>query len=377
MTVLPRWRARMRAARPLALAVVALAAVFGSFVLWRHARDVPTREAPPPAPPLTVAATVARTGMESVTLDAIGTLAAVRQVTLAPEVAGRVTGIDFEPGTAVAEGARLVQLYDAPERARLASLQARAAYAKTQLQRSQTLVPMGAESRRALDEHRFDFAATTADARQVQAVITQKSVRAPFSGEIGLRRVNVGQYVNAGDPIATLTDLDTLHVNFALPQKHLGQLRPGSRVRVATDAFPGRLFDARVTALEPHVDERTRNVSVQATLSNPNHLLRPGMYAQVRLELPPRHDVLTVPDTAVQTSQDGETVAVVEHADRNGVGTVAIRRIETGARRDDRVAVLDGLRPGEVIVTSGQLRVAPGMRVKIALDGATPPERPQ
>ena len=377
MRALSPWRARLRAARPLALTVVALAAVFGSFVLWRHARDASAREAPPAAPPLTVAATVARAGMEPITLDAIGTLAALRQVTLAPEVAGRVTAIDFEPGTAVAEGARLVQLYDEPERARLASLQARAAYAKTQLERSQTLVPMGAESRRALDEHRFDFAAATADARQVQAVIAQKTVRAPFSGEIGLRRVNVGQYLNAGDPIATLTDLDTLYVNFAVPQKHLGQLRPGASVRISTDAFPARLFDARVTAIEPHVGERTRNVSAQATLSNPDHLLRPGMYAQVRLELPPQHDVLAIPDTAVQTSQDGETVAVVEQTDRDGVGTVAIRRVQTGARRDDRVAVLDGLHQGDVVVTSGQLRVAPGMRVKIALEGAPPPERPQ
>ncbi|WP_323122702.1 efflux RND transporter periplasmic adaptor subunit [Burkholderia alba] len=357
--------------RHLLFAIAAMALIFGSLFLWRQGREAVANEAPPPAPALPVAASVVRSGAESASLEAIGTLVAVRQVTLAPEVAGRVTAIHFTPGAEVRRGQALVQLYDEPERARLASLQAKAAFAKAQLARSQALAPAGAEPRNTFDQHQFDFAAASADARQVDAVITQKLVRAPFSGEIGIRQVNLGQYLNAGDTIATLTDLDTLYANFTLPQKYLGQLRTGQAVRVSTDAFPGRTFDARVTAIEPLVGDLTRNVTIQATLGNAGHLLRPGMYAQIALELPPQPDVLTVPDTAVQTSQDGETVAVVEQPDRHGVGAVRIQRVHTGASRGGRTAIVDGLRAGDVVVTSGQVRFGPGAKVKIAL-GSTP-----
>jgi multidrug efflux system membrane fusion protein len=361
--------------RQLWLATAAMALIFGSLFLRRHGHETVATQAPAPTPALPVAASVVQASAESALLEAIGTLVAVRQVTLAPEVAGRITAINFTPGAEVRRGQALVQLYDEPERARLASLQAKAAFAKTQLARSQALAPTGAEPRKTFDQHQFDFAAASADARQVDALIAQKLVRAPFAGEIGIRQVNLGQYLNAGDTIATLTDLDTLYANFTLPQKYLGQLRTGQAVRVSTDAFPRHTFAGQVTAIEPLVGDLTRNVTIQATLNNAGHLLRPGMYAQIALELPPQPNVLTVPDTAVQTSQDGETVVVVERPDRHGVGTIRIQRVHTGASRGGRTAIVDGLHAGDVVVTSGQGRFGPGAKVKVALDPAATQER--
>ncbi|MFY4695123.1 efflux RND transporter periplasmic adaptor subunit [Burkholderia glumae] len=309
-----------------------------------------------------------RVGTAPSTLDAVGTLLAVRQVMIAPEVAGRVTAIHFTPGSQVRQGEPLVQLYDDPERAQLASLQAKAVFAKRQLARSQTLAPVGAEPRSVFDQHQFDYRSASADARQVEAVIRQKLVRAPFAGEIGIRQVNLGQYLNAGEAIATLTDLDTLYANFTLPQKYVGQLRVGQAVHLATDAYPGRDFVGKVTTIEPRVGDATRNVTVQATLDNRGHPLRPGMYAHVTLDLPSRPDVLSVPDTAVQSSQDGDMVAVVEKPNAQGIGTVALRKVRTGIAGGGRIEVLEGLRAGEVVLTAGQVRVAPGARVKIAYD---------
>ncbi|KWC06252.1 efflux RND transporter periplasmic adaptor subunit [Burkholderia ubonensis] len=352
----------------LILAGTAMAVVFGGLFLWRNGREAVANEAPPPSPPMSVTASVVRAGTAPSSLDAIGTLVAVRQVMLAPEVAGRITAIHFTPGSQVSQGQALVQLYDDPERAQLSSLQAKAAFAKNQLARSQTLAPVGAEPRSTFDQHQFDYQSASADARQVEAVIRQKLVRAPFAGEIGIRQVNLGQYLNAGDAIATLTDLDTLYANFTLPQKYLGQLRAAQAVHLTADAYPGRDFVGKVTTIEPRVGDATRNVTVQATLENTGHPLRPGMYAHVTLNLPSRPDVLTVPDTAVQSSQDGDTVAVVDKPNTQGVGTVAFRKVRTGIAGGGRVEVLDGLRAGEVVLTAGQVRVAPGARVKIAYD---------
>ncbi|ARK95065.1 efflux RND transporter periplasmic adaptor subunit [Burkholderia pseudomallei] len=354
--------------RRLLLALALLAFIFGGLFLWRESRVQAADHPPAPPAALTVSAVAVRAAPERVTLDAVGSLDAVRQVTLAPEVAGRVVALQFDAGSAVRKGQLIVQLFDEPERAKLASIQAKAAYAKRQLDRSQALAQTGAEPRNLFDRHRFDFDAAAADIRETQAVITQKAVRAPFDGVLGLRRVNLGQYLNAGDAIATLTDLDTLYANFTVPQKNLSQLRLGQSVSITTDAYPERTLVARVSAIEPQIGTDTRNVAVQATLPNPDHLLRPGMYIQARLELPPRERALTVPDTAVQTSLRGESVLVVGKPGRDGLGVVRLQPVRTGRRADGRIAIADGLRPGDVVVTSGQVRLAAGDRVKVALD---------
>jgi membrane fusion protein, multidrug efflux system len=188
---------------------------------------------------------------------------------------------------------------------------------------------------------------------------------------IGLRRVNLGQYLNPGDAIATLTDLDVLYANFTVPQKALSRVALGQTVRVTADAYPGRTFEGRVTAIEPQVGDETRNITVQATVANSGQLLRPGMYIDAHLALPGRDAVISVPDTAVQTSQAGDTVVVVEQRDGRGVGVARVRQVRTGARERGRIVIDDGLRAGDVVVTTGQLRVAPGAKVQAQADAST------
>lgn len=353
--------------RRLLLALALLAFIFGGLFLWRESR---VQAADHPPAPCRADGLGRRRARRARARDARrGRLARRGPAGDARARSGRARRrAAVRRGLGGAQGQLIVQLFDEPERAKLASIQAKAAYAKRQLDRSQALAQTGAEPRNLFDQHRFDFDAAAADIRETQAVITQKAVRAPFDGVLGLRRVNLGQYLNAGDAIATLTDLDTLYANFTVPQKNLSQLRLGQSVSITTDAYPERTLVARVSAIEPQIGTDTRNVAVQATLPNPDHLLRPGMYIQARLELPPRERALTVPDTAVQTSQRGESVLVVGKPGRDGLGVVRLQPVRTGRRADGRIAIADGLRPGDVVVTSGQVRLAAGDRVKVALD---------
>jgi multidrug efflux system membrane fusion protein len=347
--------------RGLVIVLAVVAALFAGLIGWRAARTAaPPQSAPPPT---VVSAVVVQPQSVPAALESVGTLQAVRQVTLAPETIGRIVAIRFEGGARVGAGAVLVQLDDAPERADRAAAQAKAEFARVQLERSQRLQPTGFEPRQTTDQRRAEYNAAVAAVRQLDARIAQKQIRAPFAGELGLRRVNPGQYLNAGDPIATLTALDSLFVNFTVPQQELGKLRVGGPVEVSADAYPGRLFHAAVNAVEPLVGSDTRNVSVQATLANPDGMLKPGMYVVARLMLPPQPNTLLAPATAIQTSASGDSVLVV----RGGKAQPA--PVQTGRRIGDKVVVTTGLNPGDVVITDGQLRVQPGARVKIAAQG--------
>ena len=356
-----RTRAAAFPVRGLVILLVVVAALFAGLFGWRHARTAaPPRSAPPPTP---VTATVVQPQDVPVGLESVGTLEAVHQVTLAPEVAGRITAIRFEGGARVGAGAVLIQLDDSPERADRASAQAKAEFARLQYERSQKLKGTGFDPRQTNDSRKADYDQAVAAVSQLDARIAQKQVRAPFAGELGLRRVNPGQYLNPGDPVATLTALDNLFVNFTLPQQELGKLHVGGVVEVSADAFPGQAFRASVNAIEPLVGTDTRNVSVQALMPNPGRLLRPGMYVTARLVLPPEPNALVVPVTAIVTSASGDSVVVV----RGGKAQPA--PVQVGRRVGDKVVVASGLKPGDVVVTDGQLRVQPGAPVKVVAQG--------
>jgi multidrug efflux system membrane fusion protein len=201
--------------------------------------------------------------------------------------------------------------------------------------------------------------------RQLDARIAQKAVRAPFAGDLGVRRVNPGQYVNPGDAIATLTALDPVYVNFTVPQQELAKLKVGGAVQVASDAWQGRVFTARVNAVEPAIGADTRNVWVQAILANPDRALRPGMYVTARLELPPEPDAILAPATAIQTSAAGDSVTLIKGPQAAREGVAQIVPVETGRRIGDRVVVTQGLKSGDVVVTEGQIRLQPGAKVKV------------
>lgn len=362
--------------KPIAISVVGLVVVFGLLYAWRTARSSGAEyHAMPPLPVSTI-----RAQPRSVTeeLQAVGNLQAVREVLLAPDTSGRVTAIHFEAGQSVKEGVALVQLYDAPEQADRAAAVAKADFAQLQLRRSQELAPTGAEPRELLEQRKAEAAQAAAAVRQLDARIQQKSIRAPFSGQIGIRRINPGQYLNAGDVIATLTQLDPIYVNFTLPQQDLPKLAPGMQVRVTVDAAPDKVLTGRISSIEPRIDGETRNVVVQALLPNSDRFLKSGMYATAWLALPATTDSIVLPLTAIQTSASGDSVILVQDADAQGIGKAVAVPVVTGRRLGEEVVVTQGVKAGDIVVMAGQNRLPPGAMVKInaAAAAAAPPAAP-
>ena len=346
-----------------ALALLVPATVMGGLFQWRETRNQHPQFQAGPVP---VAAAVAKPCEVPQFIRSVGSLRAVREVTLAPEVSGRVTEVLFKAGAGAAKGDLLVRLYDEPLLARQRAAQVKLAFAKKQLERSQKLAPSGAESRSLLDQRRSEHDLAAADLRQINAELAQKQVRSPFAGQLGICLINPGQFLNPGDTIASLTALDSLYIDFTVPQQDLGHLCPGAEVSVFVDAWPGEVFTARVNAVEPRIAEDTRNVMVEAQLANPEGKLRPGMHADVHLNLPPRENTLVVPRTAVMASATGDSIMVVRGGTPGVSGTVEQIAVTTGQQIGDNVVIESGLAPGDVFITEGQVRVRPGAQVKVA-----------
>ncbi|WP_349290569.1 efflux RND transporter periplasmic adaptor subunit [Bordetella genomosp. 2] len=363
-TSLPPPPRAQRSARALLMAAVAIVLLCGALFAWRAWRTAAPAQAAPP--PVVVAAARIQPADAPAALRAVGSLRAVREVRLAPEVAGRVVAIPFEAGTQVRQGDLLVQLYDAPEQADRQAAAARAELARAQYARARALAATGAESREILEQRRAERDQAAAAVAQLDARIAQKQIRAPFAGTLGIRQIDLGQYLSAGDTIANLADLRRLYVDFSVPQQHLPQLRTGGAVQLATDVHPGRVFEARVHAIEPQVDAGTRNIRVQAVLDNPDGALRPGMHVEAALQLPPQRGALIVPATAVQVSPAGDSVLVIRGPDAERAGTAEAVAVTVDRRIGDRVVIAHGLRAGDVVITEGQLRVPPGAAVQVA-----------
>lgn len=311
---------------------------------------------------------------------AIGSLAAVHQVTINPEIGGRVVKIFFEPGTAVKAGDPLVQLNDAPERGDLASYEAQARLAEIEVQRSSQLAQRQFASRETLDQRQSQLDQDRAMILKTEALIAQKLIRAPFSGQLGTRQVEVGQYLTPGAPIVTLTDLSMLYVNFTLPGRQRPEIKVGQQVAVRSDAFPGRAFDAKITTIEPQISADTRTMQVQATMQNPDEALLPGMFVDAQVVLPPQPDMLVLPATAVEYTLYGDSVFVIRDDGKDATGAPILKAVrtpvKTGARWGENVAILDGLKPGERVVSAGQVKIQNGAQVKIGNPAPAPPANP-
>src|SRR6478672_864417 len=240
-------------------------------------------------------------------LTAIGDLAAVHQVNVTSDVNGRITDIMFTAGASVKEGTPLVQLFDGPEQADLASFKAQATVAQLSLDRAKQLASRQFGPQATVDQAQAAYDQANAGIAKTQAIISQKLVRAPFNGELGVRKVEVGQYLTAGTAIVSLTDLSELYANFTITEKDSGNLKVGQIVRIKVDAYPGRDFEGKISTIEPQVATDTRNIRVQATIANPDHILKPGMFATTTVLLPEKPPVITVPETAVDYTLYGDS----------------------------------------------------------------------
>jgi membrane fusion protein (multidrug efflux system) len=303
------------------------------------------------------------------TLTSVGSLTAVQGVTVAPELDGKIAEIDFEAGSTVKAGDVLVRQDTSAEEAQLRSAEASSELAGVNLKRTKELLEKATVSQAQFDADSATEKQAIAAADNIRATIAKKTIKAPFGGKLGIRLVNLGQNLKAGDSIVSLQALNPIFVDFYLPQENLERLVTGLSVRLSGDAISGKSVEGKVTAISPDVDASTRNVRVQATVDNAAGLLHPGMYVDVAVELPVTDKVLTIPATAVLYAPFGDTVYVVDtKADPDtGEKTQVVRQqiVRLGARRGDFVAVTSGLKAGDTIVTSGVFRLRPGSTVKV------------
>ncbi|TWI06055.1 membrane fusion protein (multidrug efflux system) [Luteimonas cucumeris] len=331
-----------------------------------------------PQPAVAVTATAAKAERWSDIEEAVGTFVAVNGTDVTTEAGGVVKSIEFEAGQPVKAGDVLIRLNTANELATLKSLEATAKLAAVQRDRWRELGKDKLVSQDEVEQRATAAASAQANADAQRALIAQKTIRAPFSGILGIRQVNLGQFVNPGDPIVSLQTLDPIYLDFTLPERRMGQVPAGTSVRATVDAMPGRSFEGEVTAIQPEVDASTRNFRLQATLDNKEGNLRPGAFAHVSFDLGGQRSVVVVPQTAISFNPYGNAVYVISKVKRaegekdmqgkplTGDKLIVRQRfVKTGATRGDLIAVTEGLKPGEQIATSGLLKLRNDAEVTI------------
>ncbi len=338
------------------------------FVKFRQIQSAIAQGAAFQPPPEAVTTIVAHQEEWSASLSSIGTVAAVQGVTVSADLPGTVERIAFESGTAVREGEVLALLDTRQEQAQLTAAEAQRDLARLNFDRMRGLL-----NERVISQSEFDRA--TAEQRQgdarvgeIHAAIARKTIRAPFSGVLGIRRVNLGQYLSGGDALVTLQSLNPIYVNFGVPQQSSSQMRVGRPVRITSDSLPGVEFSGRVTAIDSIVDEATRNIQVQATLANPGGKLRPGMFVQAAAGVGSGSTIVALPASAISYAPFGDSVFVVTDL-KNPAGQsyrgVRQQFVKLGPARGDQIAVTSGVKPGDEVVTSGLFKLRNGAAVVV------------
>ncbi|WP_353225120.1 efflux RND transporter periplasmic adaptor subunit [Salinisphaera hydrothermalis] len=325
----------------------------------------------PKPTPATVSTTVAHYQAWQPALDSVGSLRAVRGADLALDVPGLVSQVDLRSGQYVDKGQLLLQLRDADDRAQLAQLEAAARLSQLNFRRADQQRAANAISRADYDSAAADLKSRQAAVTEQQALVAKKQLRAPFAGRAGIITASPGDYLNAGTTIVTLQQIDSLYADFTIPQRELGKLRIGAPVHLAVDAYPNRRFDGRVTAINPKVDTDTRNVQVEATVTNADGALLPGMFARISVDAGSSQRYLTLPQAAIVYNPYGDIVFVVQPSkgkDAQGRAlppTVQQTLVTTGATRGDQVAIVKGLEAGTTVVTSGQIKLQNGASIRV------------
>jgi membrane fusion protein, multidrug efflux system len=350
------------------LGLIALIAILGGIkALQIRTMIAQGKKFVPPAETVTTTRVTADSWESALT--AVGTLNAVQGVTVAAELAGKVVKIAFEPGTAVKKGALLLKQDTTSEEAQLPGALAQVTLMRANLKRADELAAEGIISRADHDTAVANAGQAQAQADNIRATIAKKTIRAPFSGRLGIRQANLGQILAEGNPVVTLQSLDPIFVDFTLPQQQFSQVHLGLPVKVTGDALEGETIQGRITAISPQVDADTRNIKVEATLSNRSEKLRPGMFVNVAVGLPVRKQVLTLPATAVLYAPYGDSVFIVEEKKdaKGGKGGLALRQqfVRLGEKKGDFVAVTSGIKDADTVVSTGVFKLRNGQAVVV------------
>ncbi len=344
--------------------VLLLVAMFGAIFGWKYySGQQMMAKMSAPRPPAVIAAAEVEVARWQPYLNAVGSITATQGVSVTTEIAGKVAEIFAESGQSVEAGEVLLKLDDSVDQADLKGLESQRTLARLQLERVKKLLKTKSTSRSEFDAARAKLDGAEAAVAAKQAIINQKTIRAPFSGQLGIANINLGQYLSPGTAIVPLESLDPVYVDYTLPERYLGNVKVGQVIHVSVQAWAERQFEGVVSAIDPGIDIGTRSIQLRATLANPELLLRSGMFAQVRTVLPQREDILTLPRTAVTYNPYGETVFVV--VEKEGGLVVQSRPVETGEVRDGRVEISKGLKVGEKVVSAGHNKLRNGQAVSI------------
>jgi membrane fusion protein (multidrug efflux system) len=350
--------------------LVGLCILFGGIYVYHTFKSSAIKKSMSvPPPPATVSAMRAEYRPWQPEVKAVSSLRARRGVDVTSEIAGLVQTIHFRSGDEVKEGDLLVQLNADSDIAQLHSLEAAAELARTVYERDKKQFEVQAISQATLDADAADLKSKRAQVAQQAAIVDKKSIGAPFAGKLGISTVNPGQFINPGDKIVTLQSLDLIYADFYLPQQELSRVALEQKVIASTDTYPNQTFRGRITAINPIVDTTTRNFQAEATILNPSHRLLPGMFASVVVQAGEVKRYLTLPKTAVTFNPYGDTVFIVEKGEKGPEGkpvlTVRQAFVTVGPTRGDQIAILKGMKEGDLVVTSGQIKLKNGSRVVI------------
>ena len=342
-----------------------LGIVFGGIFGWKSYQQDQLAERRSAASPfaVTVSSTISETQNWAQRVNAVGSLQAIQGVEVSPEVPGLVAEITFKSGARVNTGDKLLQLDATAEKAELRSLEAQLVLAQQDFDRAKGLQQKTVLSQAQLDRAKSVLDSIAAQAEEQQALIARKTIRAPFNGQLGIREINLGEYLSPGTPIVTLQQLDPIFANFSVPERFFGILGLGQIVELELAAYPGDIFKGKISAISPKVEARTRNIELQATLQNPQGLLRPGMFSRITILLGGHTEVITLPRTAVDFLPYGNSVFLIEGAD--GALTVSRRQVTTGRIQGGQVEIVTGLEPGQRVVRTGQLKLRNGQLIHI------------
>ncbi|MGR9074242.1 MAG: efflux RND transporter periplasmic adaptor subunit [Gammaproteobacteria bacterium] len=305
-------------------------------------------------------------------LPAVGSLTAVSGVNVTTEVAGIVKSIYFESGQSVKKGQLLIELDTATDLAELKGLLAERKLARIQFARTKELIVKKFVSKSDHDRNLAMLDEADAAVQTKKTLIEKKRIRAPFSGELGIRQIDLGQYLDSGSSIVALTQLDPIYIDFNLPERYLGSVVLGQTVEMTVQAYGNRIFNGQITAISPMIDQNTRSARIRASLENPGRLLRPGMFAQLNVLSNRPRNVATLPDTAISYNPYGDFIFVVVKKESGFYAQS--RQVETGETRNGRIEIVNGVKPGETVVSAGQIKLRNGMPVSLD-DKPAPGER--